>query len=444
MQNIKNIIFNTTRQWNCGDEFILFGVREILKTAGVKHNAIIYNRNPDIRPYNGLIKGLRDFAAVPAMAGDSLFNKKESWLRVGFYDNSIKFNSDMSFADLAIFPGTLEWSTERCANFYEHIYKNNLPVLLLGIGSAHAGFGFMEEVLENAALITLRDRNLLKEEMAKKYKAVYLPCPALLSVPLGAERNVTELKKIALIFVTGIKEGVVAQAVSDETHQYCIGLYNKLLDKYRGKYDFSIVCHYIDELAPARRVFGVRGVRILYSFSAEEYLDIYKEFDFVISPRVHGCGCATSNGVPSVAISHDERGGTSEGFKAVIIKTGAAFEDISAVLDNASKDITAIHKDLLKHKKAVMTRYIELVSSALQKPRPVYKNKTVPYEAPLFKINTLEDIKHAIVFKDSLAPLKNIYYRAGIVLYNIGINLSFGCLRSNLKAKKMDFKVRRK
>lgn len=35
---MKNIMFSTTRQWNIGDEFILFGVRNILenllKTGG--------------------------------------------------------------------------------------------------------------------------------------------------------------------------------------------------------------------------------------------------------------------------------------------------------------------------------------------------------------------------------------------------------------------------
>ena len=40
------IIYSATRQWNPGDEFILFGVRRIFDTVVGKHNVVMYNRNP--------------------------------------------------------------------------------------------------------------------------------------------------------------------------------------------------------------------------------------------------------------------------------------------------------------------------------------------------------------------------------------------------------------
>ena len=44
-----NVVYSATRQWNCGDEFILFGCRNLLEKVLGGHNPIIYNRNPDIR-----------------------------------------------------------------------------------------------------------------------------------------------------------------------------------------------------------------------------------------------------------------------------------------------------------------------------------------------------------------------------------------------------------
>ena len=41
-----NILFSTSRQWNCGDEFILFGVRRLLDRVPLRYNSIIYNRHP--------------------------------------------------------------------------------------------------------------------------------------------------------------------------------------------------------------------------------------------------------------------------------------------------------------------------------------------------------------------------------------------------------------
>ena len=45
-----NIVFSTTRQFNPGDEFILYGIINILHDVMKKKafNSIIYNRNPDI------------------------------------------------------------------------------------------------------------------------------------------------------------------------------------------------------------------------------------------------------------------------------------------------------------------------------------------------------------------------------------------------------------
>ena len=45
---IPNILYSTTRSWNSGDDFILFGVRNIIDAVLPQHNPLIYNRNPDL------------------------------------------------------------------------------------------------------------------------------------------------------------------------------------------------------------------------------------------------------------------------------------------------------------------------------------------------------------------------------------------------------------
>ena len=46
-----NIVFSATRQFNPGDEFILYGIMNLLHDVmeNESFNAVIYNRNPDIK-----------------------------------------------------------------------------------------------------------------------------------------------------------------------------------------------------------------------------------------------------------------------------------------------------------------------------------------------------------------------------------------------------------
>ncbi|MGF1581594.1 MAG: hypothetical protein ACFCD0_19880, partial [Gemmataceae bacterium] len=48
MEKRLNIIFSTTRTWNCGDDFILYGILNLFSGIGVQCNPIYYNRNPEL------------------------------------------------------------------------------------------------------------------------------------------------------------------------------------------------------------------------------------------------------------------------------------------------------------------------------------------------------------------------------------------------------------
>jgi hypothetical protein len=47
-RRIPNIVHSTTRSWNCGDDFILFGVRRLVEAVLPAHNPVVFNRNPDL------------------------------------------------------------------------------------------------------------------------------------------------------------------------------------------------------------------------------------------------------------------------------------------------------------------------------------------------------------------------------------------------------------
>lgn len=119
---MKNYIISTTRQWNCGDEFILFGVLNIIKKLNKqnKFNTIIYNRNPSVRPTFNRSNPIEKLKSIP-------FSHTHD------YDNSFHFRSNNfctnRYLDTAICAGTPEWHGRRCEDFYTIIEKEKLPFI---------------------------------------------------------------------------------------------------------------------------------------------------------------------------------------------------------------------------------------------------------------------------------------------------------------------------
>ena len=366
---MKNIAYCTTRQWNCGDEFILFGCINLVEEIIGKHNKIIYNRNPDIRPENGLDVFARNLK--PSNLPSFLY-KKEALYRIDFYDNSVKFDTDLSYIDYAIFAGSPEWITDRCVNFYQHILVNNLPTFILGIGYSQDSVPeFMYEVINKSLLFTVRDKNLLQTKLAKDCNAIYLPCPALLCAKIGDEKNISEVQQIGLVFQANLENSTRMQSVNNETYRFICEFYTDLINKYKN-YKISIICHYINEVELAHKLFNRCNVDILYSFDAKDYFNIYKRFDLVISPRVHGCGISASLGIPSFIIKHDARGNTADGFLAEEININDNIENIYKKINDKIVNIDTANKNLVQHKLLTYQKYKQLLEQAVVLPYPKY------------------------------------------------------------------------
>lgn len=386
---MKNVVYSATRQWNPGDEFILQGSINLIQAAIGEHNAILYNRHPGLRPLygEGRFRRVREDWSNPQV------NELEKDFQIGFFDNSVKFDTDLSFADYAVIAGSPECFNRRTENFYYHIGKNNIPLLALGVG--HVDDIIPEWVLaifQKALLKTVRSPRI-KEILQDRFGIMshYFPCPALFCIPCGREKQITEVHSIALVFAASARDSIPYQEISDEAYDFTRNFYRTLLDKFRPQYNFEIVCHYIDELPVAFREFKNFGVDIRYSFNAQEYEDIYRKADLVISPRVHGCGIASSLGIPSLHISHDAlRSDTTDGFHAYPLAVSMSLEDSIARFSEIVQKAEQANRDLLQYKHSSFAEYMLLIRQAMQGPALLPYAVTLPEEPESFANNPTE------------------------------------------------------
>jgi len=362
---MRNILFSTTRQWNVGDEFILFGTINLLKTVFPEgFNPIIYNRHPDLRTDIQPLYNLHD---IKIYMPDELTAIADANFRIGFRDNSFKITTDGQFIDLVVFAGTPEWSNSRCFDLYEIIEKFDLPVIGLGIGNQiQDECDLVLRNLKRFKLFTVRSPEFI--DYVQDYLVVkpqYLPCPSLCSSEPDKIRSVESVNRIGLIYSCDKYRSEINNCVSTETYNYLLTLFRELKFKYPG-ICFSVVCHYIDELPFAHSDFP--DVDILYSFDAKDYYEIYNQFDMVIGARVHGIGCAASMGIPGICISHDFRGETAKGFFAEMLDINQPLEDASRIIEQTILNINERSKGLREHIKKTEESYITLISQTLNIP----------------------------------------------------------------------------
>ena len=346
----KNILFSTTRQWNPGDEFILLGCMNLLKEI-TDFNPIIYNKNPQIRYVIGWKRKLID-NLFKAIFRFPLFSR--------FYDNSIKPDSRGEWIDLVVFAGSPSWYGEPSRDLYDLILKYKLPTIFLGIGLGEdIGTKKLKhyelEVLKNALVITVRDQKA--SSLLKDYHAIFKPCPALFSST--QTRTIKQVKKVGLIFATHV--GPKDNRVSEKVSSYISRLYQSLI-KY-DQFEFEIICHYIDEMAEAKREF--KNQEIHYSFDSRDYLSIYQRFDFIVGSRVHGLGIAASMGIPGVMISHDVRSDTVKGFLSQIISTSDSIDHNTAIILNKAEGAAQQSEKLHEHKKNHKDFFVNALSKVI-------------------------------------------------------------------------------
>ncbi len=354
-----NILFSTTRQWNPGDEFILYGIINLLNELQLKFNPIIYNRNPHIRPMYSYLNPLRfsHYLDIPYKEKEII----EAFFRVGFLDNSFKDEMDLSFIDLVIFAGTPEWKTPRLLTLYQKLLNFLGKILYIGIGSAGVGYyenlsDLHKTILKKAEFISVRDKYTW--EMLRLLNPLLLPCPSIFAST--NEKIIKEVKHIGLVFSTN--KSVPFNRITAALEIKLVSLYKTLIKKLPWK--ISLICHYIDELPIAYQIFG-KDVEIYYSYDALDYISIYKNFDLIISPRIHGSGLASSLGIPSIVIPHDLRVDAAYLFLAHILPD-LDYRTLEMFITQIINNIKLINRNLISYKLEMKKMYKTYLSNIFQ------------------------------------------------------------------------------
>jgi hypothetical protein len=384
-----NILFSSTRQWNPGDEFILCGVRRLLDSVGLRYNALLFNRHPDVR---AAFQTDQLFAAsrVPS----DFWSRHETRmiqanLRFGSFDNSVKPGFDYGVVDWVVLAGTPEWHSPRLSDLYSGILRHHVPVMILGVGGGcDIRSDGMREVISKAKAFTVREADTLAAATAAGFAPTLLPCPALLAVDESSEKRVTKVERVGLIYQASIEESVIWNGASKRTQDYVVGLLRIVMDRW-PEFEYKIICHYADEVPLAQRDFP--GLEILYSFDSSDYGTIYGDCDFVVGPRVHGIGIAASLGIPGVALVHDQRGATCEGFIATMVEVGAEESDAIGNIARAFAEAPERSAQLSLHKKRSMAAYQTVVRRALASSAVLYDQKPEPAPRP-YKIEEVVDL----------------------------------------------------
>lgn len=392
-----NVVFSTTRQWNPGDEAILAGVRRVLdhvlqpRPSGdaedlghdlpPAYNAILYNRHPDLRS---------------CWAGTQLFRRTrvpgDFWqtetgrvlqanLQVGMFDNSLKPGTDGGWIDLVVLAGTPEWCSGKMEDLFEIVLQGGVPVLIVGVGGGcDVASERYRPIIAQAALRTVRDSDT-RDAMARHgWSAELLPCPALLCVGDDEVKRVWgERPRVGLIYQASSEESVVWSGIMAEQHRCLVETYREIVRRFSSRWDLELVCHYVDEIPLAKRDFPDLPVR--YSFDWVDYPGLYRRYDAVVGTRVHGIGMAAAVGVPGVALTHDTRGSTCDGFLAERLEVTAPPGRVAGCLERTVSQSCTLSARLAEHKRVTFDRYVRLVGGALPAPRVAYPQESSPRPA---------------------------------------------------------------
>ncbi len=327
-----NVLFSTSRQWNCGDEFILFGVRRLLGQLPLEYNSIIYNRHPSVTP--------------------APLTRSRPWSRLEplpHLDNSFDVRDPVAI-DYVVFAGTPEWhGGSRVDPLLHYISRTGLRCAFIGVGLDRVRklSGLLRRVVEEQGDVVVARDPFCYEAVRTLPHAYAEVCPALFCASGGHVRHAPA--RVAVVIQARKTRN---HSVPDDVATYCAREYARL----EKAFDVTYIAHYIDDVQMAR----AQGLPVLYSGYAEDYERIYDEFDVVVSTRVHGCGIAASLGIPSIIVPHDGRYATALGFRSHVAEPGT---DLVALI--AGLDVAAESAALLRHRAERERVYQQLLRERL-------------------------------------------------------------------------------
>ena len=347
-------IFSTTRNYNPGDEFILFGIQNLLQEIIGPFNTVFYNRNPAVQNFRMTF----DKEATIGMQAANWYQT----LREYFSERENAWSPELGldFADFVVFAGTPEWVGRMVEPLTSALDRFDGPVLYLGLGSV----AIMNEcslddllpsdqaALKKAAVITVRDSAAAKFLSPLNPNA--LPCPALFA---AQAKQRTSKRQLAVSF-----QGT-ADTNTQRTDPIVRDYMKNLLEKLSKDFNCSVIAHYVDELAELARIIP-EGIDLIYHADAADYIGTYDQFDLVVTTRVHGAGLAAALGIPSFVAAHSHRSQTAEGFLAELVDIN--HESVEDVVGRIQQfDVSARSEKILRYQIDTKKQYLDLLRPIL-------------------------------------------------------------------------------
>jgi len=339
-----NIIISGTNFWNPGDDFVRDGVVKVIENLfkNYRINFLFYNFNQDFFPHSKF-----DGIANTVAAGD-----------IDKYADHI---------DAIVIAGLS--AGNEISDLYNWIIKNNLcdRVYLIGAGyentyvDKYIRLEPAATIFKNARVITGRTRK--KPNFITDHNLPYhhIHCPAILSVP--DVKHVPEDKQIEKIAFSiqlphriGISNHACTTAMHRLSMQILFGLYHD--------FEIEVIAHHKSEYFYFLELFKDIGLSVPVIFSSfyQEMYDVYPNYDFIISTRLHACLFGNGHGIPAVIINDTDRHTECvEGFPhSRWINSPDRFSE--EFKEMRTWDLSAVADEAAKFKTKLLSQYREVLA----------------------------------------------------------------------------------
>lgn len=244
-----NILISTTTNWNPGDDFIRYGVKNLLNSLYSDINYVHYDRNPD-------------------------YFKSDNW-EMGSNHKSNVMNDPIDWftIDAVVLAGSPEFLHGPLKPLYEGLYNNpHIPLLALGVGYSNdidmlAITHIEHQVLSRSStLIITRQYDLQKKlkELLHGKKVHCLPCPAIFAAP--DRRGRQSPKTLAIPQTSYGPQGIDTKD-------------SEVLFKELEGEERDLLFQYVEDFKLYQKGF--------FSSDARELLDKIIQYKYVISNRLH-------------------------------------------------------------------------------------------------------------------------------------------------------------
>lgn len=248
---MKTLLLSTTSGWNCGDDFIRWGLLRAL------------NLRPDVR----VLWWNRGYGIEASYAND--------------------LDVNLPLADAIIMAGTPEWGA-RNERLYRHALETDTPIYLLGVGK-HGGIDDHADLFGSVVDAGLIRLAIARDTMAHETLACYgvdadvLCDPAFYMDPLpGGD-----------VAIVGWR--LVGRPANPRQSEVLDGLLYDSWSRLDGPK--VVVVHDNREVAPAEELFGAESV--YYATDPRDLLDVYARCRYYVGARIHGAVPSLLAGAPA-------------------------------------------------------------------------------------------------------------------------------------------------